>query len=566
MARKLTELTKDELIAKIADLEDKLRKRYGLVWDREKEPEQIVVDCERNVPVLQADKTKTIVNSGEDNILIEGDNYHALTCLNYTHQGKVDLIYIDPPYNTGAEDWKYNNNYVDKNDNFRHSKWLNMMEKRLLLAKRLLSETGVLICAIDENEQAPLGLLLQQIFNNMETHCITIVHNPRGVQGTNFSYTHEYAYFVIPQNKKSIGNRQIPKEEIKYSNLRNWGAESERTDAKNCFYPIIVEDGKVVGFGDVLKDDEHPKKQTESHGHQSWVYPMDIHGIERKWRYARQTVETIKHLLRAKKTKSGYEIEIGKDFGTYRTVWQDPRYDANEKGTKLINSIVPNAPFNFPKSLWNVYDCLYAAIGNKTDAVVVDFFAGSGTTGHAVLEMNKDGGHRRFILCTNNEGNICTDVCYPRLKGVINGYKEGGKGQFVAGLGGNLTYYKTALIPVERIDKVTDRQRVEITQKAGTMIGLKESTLQETELTEYYQIFTNHDKTRKTAIYFREDESKMNELIKKLADAPTALYVFSYSKVDKEAYKELGKNIRVEDIPEPLLQIYKEINLKIEDK
>ena len=247
-------------------------------------------------------------------------------------------------------------------------------------------------------------------------------------------------------------------------------------------------------------------------------------------------------------------------------MWQDSRYDANENGTKLINSIVPNAPFNFPKSLWNVYDCLYAAIGNKKDAVVVDFFAGSGTTGHAVLEMNKDGGRRRFILCTNNESNICTDVCYPRLKGVINGYKEGGKGQFIAGLGGNLTYYKTALIPVERIDKVTDRQRVEITRKAGTMIGLKESTLQETELTDYYQIFTNHAKTHKTAIYFREDESKMNELIKKVADAPTALYVFSYSKVDKEAYKELGKNIRVEDIPEPLLQIYKEINLKIEEK
>lgn len=330
----------------------------------------------------------------QDNLVIKGNNLLSLYSLKDKYQGKVKLIYIDPPYNpdTKSNTFAYNNS-------FNESTWLTFMKNRLEVAKKLLTDDGCLIVAIDENEQAELAILLKEIFKGYEVHCITVVHNPRGVQGTNFSYTHEYAFFVIPEGKKSIGDRKIDESEIDFSNLRNWGSESERKDAKNCFYPVIVEDGKIVGFGDVSKDSEHPK-QTEKKGGKYYIYPIDVNGIERKWRYARQSVEEIQHLLRAKKTKTGFEIEIGKDFGTYKTVWVDSRYDANEYGTKIVKSLVPDCKFDFPKSLYNVYDALYAVVGNDKDAIVLDFFGGSGTTAHAVLMLNKeDGGNRKFIIC-----------------------------------------------------------------------------------------------------------------------------------------------------------------------
>lgn len=291
------------------------------------------------------------------------------------------------------------------------------MKNRLEVAKELLTKDGVLIIAIDDNEQPYLGVMLRELFSEYEIHCITIVHNPRGVQGANFSYTHEYAFFVIPQGKKVIGKRKIDSDDIDWSNLRNWGGESKREDAKNCFYPIIVENDKIVDFGDVLNNNVHPIAQIIRDGNRYQVYPIDKNKVERKWRYARQSIEDVKHLLRAKKTKSGYEIEIGKDFGTYRTVWQDSRYDANIYGTQLVNSLVPNNTFDFPKSLWNVYDCLYAVVANDENAIILDFFSGSGTTAHAVLELNKDGGNRQFIIC--EQMHYVETVTRERVKKVV---------------------------------------------------------------------------------------------------------------------------------------------------
>jgi len=346
-----------------------------------------------------------------ENLILKGNNLLALHTLKTQFRGKVKLIYIDPPYNpdTKTNTFAYNNY-------FNHSSWLTFMKNRLEVAKELLTKDGVLIVAIDDNEQFYLGVMLEELFKEYEVHCITIVHNPRGIQGTNFSYTHEFAFFVIPQGIKSIGDRKIKDEDIDWRNLRDNGGISLRTDAKNCFYPIIVENDKVVDFGEVLPNDKHPH-QTEKHGQRYYVYPIDKEGIERKWRYARQSVEDIKHLLRAKKTKSGYEIEIGKDFGMYRTVWIDPRYDSNEYGTKIVNSLVENNIFDFPKSLWNVYDCLYAVIANDKDAIVLDFFGGSGTTAHAVLELNKDGGNRKFIIC--EQMHYVETVTRERIRKVI---------------------------------------------------------------------------------------------------------------------------------------------------
>ena len=357
-----------------------------------------------------------------DNLIIKGNNLLALHTLKEKFAGKVKLIYIDPPYNPDS-----NSNTFCYNNTFNESTWLTFIKNRLEAAKTLLRNDGVLIVAIDDNEQAPLWMLLRELFKEYEIHCITIVHNPRGVQGTNFSYTHEYAFFVVPKGRRSIGDRNINEDEIDFSNLRNWGGESLRTDGKNCFYPVIVEGNKIAGFGDVLEENIHPAGQTVEEGSRCLVYPIDGSGVERKWRYARQSVEDVEHLLRAKKTKRGYEIEIGKDFGTYRTVWQDPRYDANEYGTKIVKALVPDCKFDFPKSLYNVYDCIYAAVAQDKDAIVLDFFAGSGTTAHAVLELNKeDKGNRRYILC--EQMHYVETVTVKRLQKVI---ANNGQGDFV---------------------------------------------------------------------------------------------------------------------------------------
>ena len=327
-----------------------------------------------------------------DNFIIKGNNLLAIASLLKRYEGKVKCIYIDPPYNppSQANTFAYNNT-------FNRSTWLVFMKNRLEIAKRLLHKDGVLIVAIDKNEQPRLHILIEEMFPDSDVDCITVIHNPRGAIGTNFSYTHEYAIFVTPKGKKTIGNRKLKPEEIDWSPLRNWGGESLRTDAKNCFYPIIVEDGKIVGFGDVSADDEHPQ-QTEKHGNQYYVYPIDGKGIERKWRYARQTVESIWNILRVKSTKNGFDIEIGKDFGTYKTVWTDSKYDASVNGTQLLKSIIPDTQFTYPKSIYNVIDCISAVVEEDKDALILDFFGGSGTTGHAVMEINNDGGNRRFIL------------------------------------------------------------------------------------------------------------------------------------------------------------------------
>ena len=252
------------------------------------------------------------------------------------------------------------------------------MRHRLNLAKNLLKDDGGLICAIDENEQAHLGALIEQLFPAHEQHTITIVHNPRGVQGTNFSYTHDYAVFVIPKNLKTIGDRVIDGDDVSWRGLRDNGGESLRTDARNCFYPIIIKDGEVIGFGNVVPNDIHPNRE-ENKKDGAYIYPIDNEGIERKWRYARQSVEKIKHLLRVADGRGGKEIQIGKDFGKYRTVWVDKKYDANEYGAKLLREIVPSSDFDYPKSLHTVYDCLFAVVGERPHANVLDFFAGSGT-------------------------------------------------------------------------------------------------------------------------------------------------------------------------------------------
>jgi adenine-specific DNA-methyltransferase len=541
---------RNELIKEIDQL--RKRKKYGLVW--EDKPEDVVEQCKKELPVLEEVKGKEIFTDPHKpiNLLIEGDNYHALSVLNYTHKGKIDVIYIDPPYNTGAKDWKYNNDYVDNNDMFRHSKWISMMNNRLRIAKSLLKKDGVIICAIDENEFNRIGLLLEEIFFDNELHCITIVHNPRGIQGKNFSYTHEYAFFSFPKGQKVIGHRKIIEEDIDYRNLRDNGGESLRTDARNCFYPIIVRDENIIGFGAVVPIEEHPEKQTAKIGSEYFIYPIDPKGIERKWRYARQSVEEIKNLLRAKKTKKGYEIELGKDYGTVRTVWQDSRYDSNEYGTKLVHALVPETHFDFPKSVYNTYDCIAPILYERKNAIILDFFAGSGTTGHAVSLLNKeDSGTRQFILCTNNENGIAQEVCHPRIKAVINGNKDYSD---ITGIKSNLKYFKTSFVPADP----TDKNKTALTKKATEMLCVKEETFEKVKTNDQYKIFRN--KKRYTGIIF--DHQAIDDFKKEIAriDGKFSLYIFSLGDdTFDEEFEDIKKKVKLSPIPEAILRVYRRI-------
>jgi adenine-specific DNA-methyltransferase len=537
----------------------KSKKKYGLVWEEEKEPEQIVLDCQVKIPIVKEVKSREIISDKKKpvSILIEGDNYHALSVLNYTHKKKIDVIYIDPPYNTGAKDWKYNNNYVDINDLYRHSKWLSMMSKRLWLAKNLLKEDGVLICAIDDNEVNHLGVLLEQIFRDYEMNCITIVHNPRGVQGNNFSYTHEYAFFVFRKGLKVIGSKQ--RDEVLEEELRDHGGESLRADARNCFYPILVKNNQIIGFGKVPDKNYHPKgKNVKKKNGVIEVWPIDVKGVERKWVFALQSVDEIKDKLFVGKKKNG-EIDIfrRKDTQKPRTVWTGKRYDASTFGSKIVNGLT-GTTFPFPKSIYNTRDCLECVIKDRKNAIVLDYFAGSGTTGHAVMLLNKeDEGNRKFILCTNNENNIAIEVCYPRIKKVIEGNKDWPD---ITKIPTNLRYFKTELLDIDHISHVSDEQKIKLTYQAGEMIALREGTFEEVEKNEWWQIFK--DGTKYTAIYFKEDKLKLNELVIKLSKLKEkiVLYIFSWGKNEyKNEFAEY-KNINVEDIPEPIIEVYKEVN------
>lgn len=349
------------------------------------------------------DDIESILN-GE---LIKADNFQALHSLMPKYQNKVDLIYIDPPYNAPSSEIIYKNNFKD-------STWLSMMENRLRLAKEFLSDRGILTCAIDENEQENLGLLLSDIFYNYEKTCVSVRHNPKGIQGGFIAQNNEFAYFLSPE-KMISNNKPIPKNEWKYDHLRNWGGESERHTAKNCFYPIYVKDSKIIGFGEVCKDDFHPPVNIVRDDGVIEVYPIDSNGIERKWTYARQSIESIWKNLKIEKDKNG-TINIKKPIieVRFKTIWDESVYIAGDYGSKILTNIIPNNDFDYPKSIHTVKDSIYLA--SKEDSIILDFFSGSGTTAHAVLELNKEGSNRKFVLV--EMGEHFYNVIIPRIKKV----------------------------------------------------------------------------------------------------------------------------------------------------
>lgn len=384
--------------------------------------------------------------------VINGENYHVLKALTYTHRGKVDAIYIDPPYNTGAKDWKYNNDYVEADDLYRHSKWLAMMERRLLVAKELLKPfDSVLICSIDEDEVHRLALLLEQVFSGNRIQMISTVINPKGASlGGDFSRVEEHLFVVyfgarvvaevrdmLDESKNAAASQSV-----KWSSLIRGGAQGVRTDSPGAFYPVFIDckNERIHSFGEALPWSTPRESVVPPKGTVAVWPPNHPSGVEGRWgigpdkamellkkgalRLGKINQETQKFPMSylssgiMDKVESGEIETIGKKpDGTLivrypentkvtqpKTVWKMPSHNAGEYGSKLLAEMLPKRKFPFPKALYAVEDALKFFLSKKLDAVVLDFFAGSGTTAHAVMRLNRqDGGKRQCISVTNNE-------------------------------------------------------------------------------------------------------------------------------------------------------------------
>lgn len=390
--------------------------------------------------------TGKVLHGGEKpfHTVINGENYHVLKALTYTHRGKVDAIYIDPPYNSGAKDWKYNNDYVEEDDLYRHSKWLAMMERRLLAAKELLNPTdSVLIATIDEKEYLRLGLLLEQVFPEANIQMITSVINRKGiVRGNEFTRTNEFIYFTMFGSARINPNRTETGGSVRWASLRRTDIESRRGTAKggqSQFFPIYV--NKKTSVIEAIGDPIPPSVDRNSVSDRKecfTVWPVRPDGTEMNWGL---TPDSLKNRLKdgfvrassGRKNKepalyyltsgqikeiaagdlkiTGYEssgaaiVEFETGKATMPTTqWDYESHSAQEHGKSIIKALIPGHAFDFPKSLYAVEDALRFFVSSKKEAVILDFFSGSGTTAHAVMRLNRqDGGNRQSISITNNE-------------------------------------------------------------------------------------------------------------------------------------------------------------------
>ncbi|MBN9352416.1 MAG: site-specific DNA-methyltransferase [Chitinophagaceae bacterium] len=551
--------TKEQLIDKIKLLE---KQRYGLVW--EDKPEEIADQCERELPVLTEDKTKEIVkdHSKPTNFIFEGDNYHTLYTLNFTHKRKIDTIYIDPPYNTGNKSWRYNNDYIDKEDRFRHSKWLSFMSKRLRLARRLLKETGIIICAIDDYEFASLKLLFDEIYgeqNRLGT--LVVVHNPRGRNDDKFfASQHEYVlvyaknsdkatihHFALNDDDKDQYKKADDISPFAETSFIRTGNNSKRIERPNLYYPIYY------------NEKTNELSLTKSKGWEE-LLPLNNDGEEKTWRWGKETfLELQATELFVKKVKGENKIykkrRLTDNTGKKpKTVWYDSKYDASSNGIMLLQKILgKDNTFNYPKSLFAVKDIL--EITTEKNSLILDFFAGSGTTGQAVLELNQqDKGNRQFILCTNNENQICEEVTYPRIKKVIEGYSD------KKGIAANVKYFKTDYVPYV----LTDNDKRTLVFKSTELLCISENTFEVVKQNKKkmdFAIFKNAKQF--TAIIYDEDsiENCCDELIKINPKHRVVIYVFSYDHTyDELDFETLNFKFDVKPIPEAILNVYRKIS------
>lgn len=515
-------------------------KKYGLVW--ENSPEEVEENLRRNLPVLEEVKERHIKGSTPDSpnhIIIEGDNLEALNVLSYTHEGKIDVIYIDPPYNTGKkDDFIYNDDYISADNEFRHSKWLSFMNKRLRLARKLLSEKGVIFLSIDNNEFANLKLLCDEILlekNFVASFCV--IRAEGGGLAKQVIIGHDYCLvyaknissFVPLGKSKDIRGKVIEKDGVKYWIQEDW-LRKEFGKYGNCHYEELLtyktaEQKKEIDDG--LKSGKYvliPK----SNG-------MNIIGKLRK---------------------------IDEDSSKFYSVIKH----LNKDGVNELKDL--SIQFDYPKPLSLIKELVSGATIFNKKTIILDFFAGSGTTLHAVMQLNKeDGGKRQCILVTNNENNICEEVTYERNKRIINGYTTP-KGVQVEGLKDNsLRYYRTRLMPRQQ----TTKNMRALMAAAADLLCIKEDLYDELPMEgldiknrqRHVRLFGN-DKHQIMIIY---NEEAIGRIVQWLAtgNAPapqykTKVYTFSYSDYAyDDDFDEVANRVQLCALPSAIYEAYRRV-------
>lgn len=565
----------EELLKRIKELEAELKslKKYGLVWDKEHTKEDVVLKCEKSIPILVQDDSRKLLFGEDNNILIEGDNYHALTALNMIDKESVDVIYIDPPYNTGHEDFTYNDNYVEYDDSFLHSKWLSFMEKRLKLAKELLKEDGIIFVSIDDNEQANLKLLCDSIFgysNFVNTFIID-----KTAQGANNSETfktqHEFCLLYKKRDSRNININipaEIDKKKYKYKDKKGYYAMTNSFDSINSPLSKNKNRGYTIYYRErdkdvIVKDEYDREKETfndvDSKLVSSGYIPIRP-GIRKNvqypwnWQVNRFLEEYKEELVFVKNKKGNYSISHKNRFNGKTKDSTIKRFDTRHFGNQVLVDILGKKLFDYPKSLDMMKWVVTRHVNN--DAVVLDFFAGSGTTGQAVLELNKeDGGHRKFILCTNNENNICSDVTYPRLKTVITGKRADGS-KYSEGIPSNLYYFKTDFIDD---NKNTEQAKYNLVEKVDSLLCIKEDIFEEKERNDFSSHYVNGNKHLFIYNdYFNEEKFKAFKETVLNCDGEKTVYIYSSDNNLDESLIE-GERVILKPIPSKIYEIYKEI-------
>lgn len=591
----LTNEEKSELIKLLRS-----QKKYGLVW--EDKPEDVEQRMLNEQPVLVEVPERAIISNDAEapnHILIEGDNLEVLTALSYSHAGMIDVIYIDPPYNTGNKDFVYNDSFVDKEDGYRHSKWLSFMNKRLKIAKGLLSDKGVLFISIDDNEFAQLKMLCNEILGE-ENHISTLatIMNLKGNQDEfGFAGTHEYTLvYCLSHDNCVLGQLPIAEEELdewqsddkgyykKGANLKSTGINAPREKRPNLFYPILI-DKTTKAVSTITQDefeliyDKALKMHDEAYLSQlrlkyknlGYIFLLPLtSGKEMSWRWGIQKVRAESDELIV--SMKGNDVSIYKkqrpQLGDMpskkpKSVFYKPEYSSGNGKAELI-SVLGESLFGYPKPLQLIKDFL--TISYYKEARILDVFAGSGTTLHATMQLNaEDGGHRQCILATNNENGICENVTYERNRRVIQGYTTP-KGEEVVGLmHNNLRYYKTQLVSR---DKTVKNLRL-LTSLSTDMLCIRNDVYSEKafagrlinkQIARYFESASG--KRRMLVIYHEEAIEALVQMIATLPkfDDKLMVYVFSpngYAYDDD--FEDVADKVKLCAIPDAILNAYRRV-------